>query len=115
MFDGNHTDESFLEGMVMNANVVKPDMLKVMQDSVSISQYLYINALVGLVCTYTLISTIDETSLLYLDVSLLGSGFLVLLLTEEMFSLNLLLHYLLNIYNWAICFGSHLPNSDKIH
>ncbi|GMY12222.1 phosphatidylinositol N-acetylglucosaminyltransferase subunit C-like [Fagus crenata] len=96
-FDDNHTDESFLEGMVMNANVVKRDMLKVMQDSVSISQYLCIVALVGLVWTYTLRSTLDETSLLYLDVSLLGSGFLVLLLTEEMLSLNLLLHYLLNI------------------
>uniref|UniRef100_A0A2N9H4T2 Phosphatidylinositol N-acetylglucosaminyltransferase subunit C n=1 Tax=Fagus sylvatica TaxID=28930 RepID=A0A2N9H4T2_FAGSY len=96
-FDDNHTDESFLEGMVMNANVVKRDMLKVMQDSVSISQYLCIVALVGLVWTYTLRSTLDETSLVYLDVSLLGSGFLVLLLTEEMLSLNLLLHYLLNI------------------
>ncbi|GMY27302.1 phosphatidylinositol N-acetylglucosaminyltransferase subunit C-like [Fagus crenata] len=96
-FDDNHTDESFLEGMVMNANVVKRDMLKVMQDSVSISQYLCIVALVGLVWTYTLRSTLDETSLLYLDLTLLGSGFLVLLLTEEMLSLNLLLHYLLNI------------------
>ncbi|KAL1324556.1 hypothetical protein AAHE18_13G099100 [Arachis hypogaea] len=27
-FDDNHTDESFLEGMVMNANVVRRDMLK---------------------------------------------------------------------------------------
>jgi len=35
---------------------------------------------------------------LYLDVSLLGSGFLVLLLTEEMLSLNLLLHYLVNVF-----------------
>ena len=43
-FDDNHTDESFLEGMVMDANVVKRDVLKVMQDSVSISQYLCIVA-----------------------------------------------------------------------
>ncbi|KAH1219858.1 Phosphatidylinositol N-acetylglucosaminyltransferase subunit C [Glycine max] len=28
-YDDNHTDESFLEGMVMNASVVKRDMLKV--------------------------------------------------------------------------------------
>nr|KYP68030.1 hypothetical protein KK1_021647 [Cajanus cajan] len=27
-YDDNHTDESFLEGMVMNASVVKRDMLK---------------------------------------------------------------------------------------
>nr|POE73719.1 phosphatidylinositol n-acetylglucosaminyltransferase subunit c [Quercus suber] len=73
-FDDNHTDDSFLEGMVMNANVVKRDMLKVMQDSVSISQYLCIVVLVGLFWNYTLRSTLDETSLLYLDVSLLGSG-----------------------------------------
>nr|POE70417.1 phosphatidylinositol n-acetylglucosaminyltransferase subunit c [Quercus suber] len=72
-FDDNHTDDSFLEGMVMNANVVKRDMLKVMQDSVSISQYLCIVVLVGLFWNYTLRSTLDETSLLYLDVSLLGS------------------------------------------
>ena len=97
-FDDNHTDECFLEGMVMNANVVKRDMLKVMQDAISISQYLCIVVLVGLVWTYTLRSTLDESSLLYLDVSLLGSGFLVLLLTEEMLSLNLLLHYLLNVF-----------------
>lgn len=96
-FDDNHTDESFLEDMVMNANVVKRDMLKVMQDAVSISEYLCIVALVGLVWTYTLRSSLNETNLLYLDVGLLGSGFLVLLLTEEMLSLNLLLHYLLNI------------------
>ncbi|XP_062162789.1 phosphatidylinositol N-acetylglucosaminyltransferase subunit C [Alnus glutinosa] len=96
-FDDNHTGESFLEDMVMNANVVKRDMLKVMLDSVSISEYLCIVALVVLVWTYTLRSNLNETSLLYLDVSLLGSGFLVLLLTEEMLSLNLLLHYFLNI------------------
>ena len=97
-FDDNHIDDSFLEGMVMNANVVKRDMLKVMQDSVSISQYLCIVILVGLVWNDTLRSTLDETSLLYLDVSLLGSGFLVLLLTKEMLSVDLRLHYLLNVF-----------------
>ncbi|GMN50464.1 hypothetical protein TIFTF001_019614 [Ficus carica] len=96
-FDDNHTDESFLEDMVTNANVVQRNMLKVMQDSVSISQYLCVVALVGLVWTYTLKSTLDENSLLLLDVSLLGSGFVVLLFTGEMISLKLFFHYLLNI------------------
>ncbi|KAG6573497.1 Phosphatidylinositol N-acetylglucosaminyltransferase subunit C, partial [Cucurbita argyrosperma subsp. sororia] len=96
-FDDNHTDESFLEDIVMNANVVKRDILKVMLDSVSISEYLCIVALVGLVWTYTLRSTLDENSLLFLDISLLASGFLILLFTEETLSLNLLLHYFLNI------------------
>lgn len=96
-YDDNYTDESFLEEMVMNANVVKRDMMKVMQDSISISQYLSIVALVGVVWTYTLDSTLDESSLLLIDVGLLVSGFLVLILTEEMLSLNLLFHYFLNI------------------
>ncbi|PQP95740.1 putative phosphatidylinositol N-acetylglucosaminyltransferase subunit C [Prunus yedoensis var. nudiflora] len=68
-----------------------------MQDSVSISQYLCIVALIGLVWIYTLKSTLNENSLLLLDVTLLGLGFLILLLTQEMFSLNLLFHYFLNI------------------
>ncbi|KAL0534534.1 hypothetical protein IC582_028825 [Cucumis melo] len=72
-FDDNHTDESFLEDIVMNANVVKRDILKVMLDSVSISEYLCIVTLVGLVWTYTLRSTLDENSLLFLDIGLLGS------------------------------------------
>ncbi|XP_050370735.1 phosphatidylinositol N-acetylglucosaminyltransferase subunit C-like [Argentina anserina] len=96
-FDDNHSDDSFLEEMVTNAHVVKRDLLKVMQDSVSISQYLCIVALTGLVWTYTLRSTLDENSLLLLDVTLLGLGFLILLLTQEMLSLNLLLHYLINV------------------
>ncbi|XP_021904821.1 phosphatidylinositol N-acetylglucosaminyltransferase subunit C [Carica papaya] len=100
-FDDNHTDESFLEEMVMNANVVKRDMLKVMQDSVSISQYLCIVTLIVLVWIYTLTSTLDEKSLLLLDVSLLALGFLVLLFTEDMLSLSLLLHYVVNIYFFA--------------
>ncbi|XP_065871358.1 phosphatidylinositol N-acetylglucosaminyltransferase subunit C [Euphorbia lathyris] len=96
-FDDNHTDDSFLEDMVMNANVVKRDLLKVMQDSVSISQYLCIVVLVGLVWSYTLQSILNENSLLLLDASLLGSGFLVLILTKEMLSLTLLIRYVLNI------------------
>ncbi|KAK4754539.1 hypothetical protein SAY87_002643 [Trapa incisa] len=96
-YDDNHTDESFLEDMVMNANVVKRDVMKVMQDSISISQYLSIVALVGVVWTYTLNYMLDENSLLLIDVGLLVSGFLVLILTEEMLSLYLLFHYFLNI------------------
>lgn len=96
-FDDNHTDESFLEDMVTNANVVKRNMLNLMLDSVSISQYLSVVAMVGLVWTYTLTSTLDEKSLLLLDIGLLGFGFLVLLLTEEMLSFNLLFRYVLNI------------------
>ncbi|XP_058114801.1 phosphatidylinositol N-acetylglucosaminyltransferase subunit C [Magnolia sinica] len=96
-YDDNYSDESFLEDMVMNANVVKRDMLRVMQDSVSISQYLCIVALVVCVWTYMLGSIIDETSLLFLDVGLLVLGFLVLSLTAKRLSLQLLSKYLLNI------------------
>ncbi|CAI0416937.1 unnamed protein product [Linum tenue] len=96
-FDDNHTDESFLEDMVMNANVVKRDIAKVILDSVSISQYLCIVSLVILLWTHSLQSTLDEYSLLLLDVCLLASGFVILLLTREMSSLRLFFHYLLNI------------------
>lgn len=48
-YDDNYTDDSFLEAMVMNANVIKRDLLKVMLDSISISQYLCIVALVVIV------------------------------------------------------------------
>lgn len=101
-FDDNHTDESFLEDMVTNANVVKRDLFKVMLDSVSISQYLCIVALVVLVWTYTLASTITYNSLLLLDIFLLGSGFLVLLLTADMIAFKLLTHYILNISYFII-------------
>lgn len=96
-FDDNHTDDSFLEEMVMNANVVKRDMLKVMLDSVSISQYLCIVSLVVLVWAHMLGSTFNENSLLLLDITLLGSGFFALLLTAEMLSFHLLLNYVLKI------------------
>ncbi|XP_010941066.1 phosphatidylinositol N-acetylglucosaminyltransferase subunit C [Elaeis guineensis] len=96
-YDDNYTDESFLEAMVMNANVVKRDLFKVMQDSVSISQYLCIVALVISVWIHTLGSVIDETSLLKLDVGLLALGFSVLLLTTSQLSQQLLSRYLLNI------------------
>ncbi|GJW09006.1 phosphatidylinositol N-acetylglucosaminyltransferase subunit C [Tanacetum coccineum] len=96
-FDDNHTDETFLQEMVMNANVVKRDMLKVMLDSVSISQYLCIVALVVLVWTHTLNSTITSNFILILDATLLGSGFFILLLTAKNLSFSLLLNYAIKI------------------
>ncbi|XP_019184549.1 PREDICTED: phosphatidylinositol N-acetylglucosaminyltransferase subunit C-like [Ipomoea nil] len=96
-FDDNHTDESFLEDMIMNGNVVKRDLLKVIQDSVSISQYICTVCLVVLVWTFTLKSSLNENSLLVLNVSLLGLGFFTLLLTADMLSFNLLLSYVLKI------------------
>ncbi|XP_076890862.1 phosphatidylinositol N-acetylglucosaminyltransferase subunit C-like [Bidens hawaiensis] len=96
-FDDNHTDDTFLQEMVMNANVVKRDMLKVMLDSVSISQYLCIVSLVVLVWAHTLNSTITEKFLIALDVTLVGSGFFILVLTAKMLSLNLLLSYAIKI------------------
>ncbi|KAL7141942.1 hypothetical protein ABFS83_08G089100 [Erythranthe nasuta] len=94
-FDDNHTDESFLEEMIMNANVVKRDLVKVILDSVSISQYLCIVSLVVLVWTYTLRSIFTETSLLLLDIILLCSGFLIVLLTSKTLSFDLLVSYFL--------------------
>ncbi|KAI7726500.1 hypothetical protein M8C21_023730 [Ambrosia artemisiifolia] len=96
-FDDNHTDDTFLQEMVMNANVVKRDMLKVMLDSVSISQYLCIVALVVLVWAHTLNSTITENFLIILDITLVGSGFFILLLTAKMLSFKLLLSYAIKI------------------
>ena len=81
----------------MNANVVKRDLLKVMIDSVSISQYLCIVALVVSTWILTLNLDIDECTLLKLDVGLLLVGFSVLLLTTCPFSLKLLTKYVLNI------------------
>ncbi|KAI4372241.1 hypothetical protein MLD38_010495 [Melastoma candidum] len=96
-YDDNYTDDSFLEDMVMNANVVKRDMVKVMLDSVIISQYLSIVALVGFVWTYSLQSRLDQKTILLIDAGLLMSGFLILLLTEGMISVSFLIHYLLNL------------------
>lgn len=93
----NHTDESFLEDMIMNANVVKRNFFKVMLDSVSISQYLCIAALVIIVWIQTLNSAINETSLLFLDAGLLGLGFSIIFLTTSQLSFHLFLHYLLKI------------------
>ncbi|EYU20647.1 hypothetical protein MIMGU_mgv1a012245mg [Erythranthe guttata] len=81
--------------MIMNANVVKRDLVKVILDSVSISQYLCIVSLVVLVWTYTLRSIFTETSLLLLDIILLCSGFLIVLLTAKRLSFDLLVSYFL--------------------
>ncbi|KAH6756671.1 phosphatidylinositolglycan synthase family protein [Perilla frutescens var. hirtella] len=94
-YDDNHTDESFLEDMIMNANVVKRDLVKVILEAVSISQYLCVVALVVLVWTYTLRSIFSEQSLILLDITLLGWGFTVVLLTAEMLSFELLINYIL--------------------
>ncbi|XP_021739551.1 phosphatidylinositol N-acetylglucosaminyltransferase subunit C-like [Chenopodium quinoa] len=96
-FDDNYTGDSFLEDMVTNANVVKRDLCKVILDSVSISQYLCTVILVVLVWTYTLASTISLKSLLLLDITMLVSGFVVLILTARMISLKLFAQYALNI------------------
>ncbi|KAG9160750.1 hypothetical protein Leryth_021915 [Lithospermum erythrorhizon] len=69
-YDDNHTDDSFLEDMIMNANVVKRNLLKAMLDSVSISQYLCVVALVIVVWTNTLNATLNERSLMILDIGL---------------------------------------------
>lgn len=94
-FDDNHTDESFLSDMIMNANVVKRDLIKVILDTLSISQYLCIVSLVVMVWTYTLRSTFTEGALFSIDIALLGGGFTVVLLTAETLSLNQILNYIL--------------------
>jgi phosphatidylinositol N-acetylglucosaminyltransferase subunit C len=96
-YDDNYTDESFLEEMVTNANAVKRDLLKVMVDSVPISQYLCIVTLVVSTWTLTLNMVIDEADLLKLDVGLMLVGFSVLLLATCPFSAQLLSKYVLNI------------------
>ncbi|XP_031476100.1 uncharacterized protein LOC116247861 isoform X3 [Nymphaea colorata] len=69
--------------MVMNANVVKRDLLKVMLDSVSISQYLCVVVLVVCVWTYTLSARIDGRALHLFYAVLLGMGFLATWSLEE--------------------------------
>ena len=100
-FEDNHTDDSFLEDMVTNANVVKRKLSKAMHDSVSISQYLCVVALVGTVWTHTLRSNLDENALLAINATLFGLGFAVLFLTGEILSPNLALSYLLNVSFFA--------------
>uniref|UniRef100_A0A0D6R5D1 Phosphatidylinositol N-acetylglucosaminyltransferase n=1 Tax=Araucaria cunninghamii TaxID=56994 RepID=A0A0D6R5D1_ARACU len=96
-YDDNYSDESFLEDMVMNANVVRRDTLTVMRDSVAVVQYICIVALVVSVWTYSLKAELDEHLLLMMDAVLLCLGFLVLLLTASRISLSLLCQYALNV------------------
>jgi len=60
-YDDNYTDDSFLEAIMMNANVVKRDLVKVQLDSIFISQYLCIVALVITVWTQTLLNHTSVT------------------------------------------------------
>lgn len=96
-YEDNYTDESFLEDMVMNANVVRRDTATVMWDSIAVAQYICIVALVVSVWTYSLKAELDERLLLMMDAVLMGLGFLVLLLTASRISLSLLYHYALNV------------------
>lgn len=101
-YPDNHTDDSFLQEMITNANVVKRDLYKVILDSISISQYVSIVSLVISVWTHTLNSKINEYTLLKLDICLLALGFSVLLLTSPHLSLHFLVKYFLNI-SFFIC------------
>lgn len=94
-FEDNHTDSSFLEAMVMNANVVKRDTWTAIRDSVAISQYVCVVAMVGAVWTYSLNGVLDASLLLILDTVLLLFGFVVLLLTTGSISLAILYRYAL--------------------
>lgn len=96
-YDDNYTDDSFLEEMVMNANVVKRDLSKVMLDSISISQYICIVALVVTIWTQTLWSTINEATLLSLDAVLLFIGFSIILLTTPKLSFQLVSHHFFKV------------------
>ncbi|KAI5068284.1 hypothetical protein GOP47_0016629 [Adiantum capillus-veneris] len=80
-YEDNHTDSSFLEAMVMNANVVKRDTWTAIRDSVAIAQYVCVVAMVSAVWTYSLNGVLDASLLLILDSLLLLFGFVVLLLT----------------------------------
>ncbi|EPS74471.1 hypothetical protein M569_00282, partial [Genlisea aurea] len=96
-YTDNHTDDSFLEDMIMNANVVKRDLFKVIRDSVSISQYLCTVALVVLVWIYTLRSIFSEASLLLLDIILLASAFFIVLFTSQLLSFAIFFNYILKL------------------
>lgn len=94
-FDDKYTDSSFLEAMVMNANVVKRDTWTAVRDSVAISQYVCVVAMVAAVWTYSLNGVLDASLLLILDTVLLLFGFIVLLLTTGSISLAVLYRYAL--------------------
>ena len=94
-YDDNYTDESFLKDMVMNSNVVKRELTKVILDSTSISQYISIVAIIVSIWAYTLSSSISERSLLFLDIGLLSLGFIIIGLLD--LKTQLCFRYLINI------------------
>jgi len=79
----NYMDSSFLEAMVMNANVVKRDTATVMVDSVGIASHVSVVALVATVWTHALNGGLPASALLLLDALVLLLGFLALLLTVK--------------------------------
>eukprot|EP00252_Welwitschia_mirabilis_P002623 TRINITY_DN12569_c0_g1_i1.p1 TRINITY_DN12569_c0_g1~~TRINITY_DN12569_c0_g1_i1.p1 ORF type:complete len:314 (+),score=35.32 TRINITY_DN12569_c0_g1_i1:290-1231(+) len=93
----NHTDETFLEEMVMNANVVKRDTLTAMLESVSVAEYVCIVTIIASVWAYTLKSNIGEYLLLSMDALLLVFGFLVLFLTTGRLSVSVLSRCIFNV------------------
>lgn len=79
----NYMDSSFLEAMVMNANVVKRDTATVMVDSVGIASHVSVVALVATVWTHALNGALPASALLVLDALVLLLGFFALLLTVK--------------------------------
>ncbi|KAI4370590.1 hypothetical protein MLD38_018930 [Melastoma candidum] len=78
-------------------------MVKVMLDSLTISHHMSIVALVGVFWTYSLQSSLDQKTVVLIDVGvLMSSGFLSLQLTEKMTSFGLLLHHLIDVSFSAI-------------
>ncbi|KAJ7514346.1 hypothetical protein O6H91_23G040200 [Diphasiastrum complanatum] len=96
-FADNYTDSSFLEAMVMNANVVKRDTWTTVRDSVVISQYLSAVAMVATVWTHSLKAPVDASFLLLLDALLLLLGFVIVLLTTDYISFASLYRSVLHI------------------
>eukprot|EP00249_Psilotum_nudum_P011345 c23115_g1_i1 orf=172-1248(+) len=94
-FEDNHTDTSFLEALVMNANVVKRDTWTAMRDSVVISQYVCVVANAAAVWTFSLNGVLGSSLLFILDALLLLFGFVVLSLTTGSISSTVLLKYAL--------------------
>ncbi|CAM6103329.1 unnamed protein product [Calypogeia fissa] len=96
----NYTDTSFLEDMVMNANVRKRRTYTVMRDSIAISQHVCVVGLVGTVWTHALNGALDSWILLQLDALVLILGFIALVFTtEDIFSTSFLRR---NVFNFSL-------------
>ncbi|EFJ04894.1 hypothetical protein SELMODRAFT_236892 [Selaginella moellendorffii] len=80
-FPDNYTDSSFLEDMVMNANVVRRDLWTTVLDSVGVAQHLCVVAIIASVWAYTLCHRLTAAALLTLDALLLALGLCIWLLT----------------------------------